>query len=151
MLVFGIGMGLVVAPLTTTVMAALSSEYSGTASGVNNAVSRIAGVLALAVLGSVALLAFSGSLVEQTRNISLDNGQRRFLLAQANALGAALPPAGLDTQTSQAVQSAISQSFVSAYRLVMLVCAGLAWLSSLAAALLIGGRAGSTIPPQLKD
>ena len=48
--VFGIGLTLVVAPVTATVLAAADSNHSGIASGVNNAVARVAGLLAVAVL-----------------------------------------------------------------------------------------------------
>ena len=53
-IVFGLGLTLVVAPVTATVLAAADSRHSGIASGVNNAVARVAGLLAVAVLPIVA-------------------------------------------------------------------------------------------------
>jgi Major Facilitator Superfamily len=52
-IVFGLGLSATVAPLTATVLGSVEKGHSGLASGVNNAVSRIAGLLAIAALGAV--------------------------------------------------------------------------------------------------
>jgi EmrB/QacA subfamily drug resistance transporter len=64
--VFALGLSLTVAPLTATVLAAVSAEHAGVASAVNNAVARAAGLLAVATLPVVAGLAGSSSLSPET-------------------------------------------------------------------------------------
>jgi EmrB/QacA subfamily drug resistance transporter len=65
LVVFGLGLAMTVAPLTATVLGAVSSEHSGVASGVNNAIARIAGLLAVAALGTVVATNFKNTLDDQ--------------------------------------------------------------------------------------
>ena len=58
----GLGMGLVVSPLSTAVMTSVGDGDTGVASGVNNAVARVAGLVAVALLGAVVATAFERSL-----------------------------------------------------------------------------------------
>ncbi len=87
--VFGLGMAVTVAPLTATVMSALPPRFAGTESGINNAVARIAGVLAIAVLGSVALLTFAVRLEANAAGIDLSPQMRQDLENEAARLGQA--------------------------------------------------------------
>ncbi|MFN2196260.1 MAG: MFS transporter [Anaerolineales bacterium] len=136
---FGVGMGITVAPLTTTVMGAVPTHYSGTASGINNAVSRIASVLTIAVLGALALTTFRGNLAHAVAQIDLTAAERQAVAAQASQLGDAAVPAQIQGASAGKVQQAIDTSFVDTYQLVLWICAGMAALSSLSAALLIRG------------
>jgi hypothetical protein len=133
-------MAVTVAPLTTAVMGAVATHYAGTASGINNAVSRTAGVLALAIVGAVALAVFAGALDTRTAALPLAPTVRAALQAQTAQLGAARVPPGVAPAQAAAVATAIKLAFVDMFRLVMFICTGLAWLSGLMAALLVQSR-----------
>ncbi len=139
MAIFGLGMAITVAPLTTTVMSALPPRFAGTESGINNAVARIAGVLAIAVMGSVALLTFAGRLEANARVIDLSPQMRQDLKNESARLGLAQVPIGVPAGQAPAVRQVIRLSFVQTYRLVMIICAALAWLSALMTLIFIGG------------
>src|SRR5207248_2438575 len=62
LLVFGLGLSATVAPLTATVLGAVEPGHSGVASGVNNAIARVAGLLAIAALGAVVASSFTNRL-----------------------------------------------------------------------------------------
>jgi EmrB/QacA subfamily drug resistance transporter len=66
-IVFGLGLSMTVAPLTATVLAGAPPHHSGIASGVNNAVARVAGLLAVAVIGAVAASQFSNTIDSRLR------------------------------------------------------------------------------------
>jgi EmrB/QacA subfamily drug resistance transporter len=138
--VLGIGMAVSVAPLTTAVMGAVDVQYVGTASGVNNAVSRTAGLIAIAVFGIVVLAIFSNSLASYLSVLHVPAGIQQALLVQENKLVGIEIPAGLSTATHAAVQQAIAESFISSFRVVMLIAAALAVCSSLSSLLLIEGK-----------
>ncbi|HEY4304950.1 MAG TPA: MFS transporter [Gemmatimonadaceae bacterium] len=123
--VMGVGMTITVAPLTTTVMGAVDQRHAGVASGVNNAVSRIAGLLAIAVFGVVLTNRFESGL--QPTLQKLDPSARAQLQTEIPKLAGAKVS---DPQTRTAVHA----SFVGAYRLVMLEMVGLALLSAIAGA-----------------
>jgi hypothetical protein len=135
--VLGLGMAVSVAPLTTAVMGAVDAGHAGSASGVNNAVARAAGLLAIAVQGLVVLAVFSSSLDRHLSRLSLPSEARTMLIAQqSKQVGIALP-AGLSHAVQAALQQAIAESFVTGFRVVMLIVAGLALASALSALLLI--------------
>jgi EmrB/QacA subfamily drug resistance transporter len=137
--VLGLGMAVSVAPLTTTVMNAVGEEQAGVASGINNAVSRVAAVLAIAVLGLVILNAFNRSLDNRLVAFNLSPDVRQQLDEERIKLAAADLRTGIDSDLRAGIEQAVKKSFVSGFRLVMLIASGLALASAACAWLLIGG------------
>ncbi len=136
--VLGFGMSLSVAPLTTTVMNAVPKNKAGIASGINNAVSRVGGLLGIAVLGIVVLHAFNRELDQRLARLDIPSEVRRSIDDQRVRLaGAELPP-GIDTQTRIELRRAIDESFVVGFRVVMITALGLALVSALCALIMIG-------------
>jgi MFS family permease len=140
MVVQGFGMALHITPLTTVTLGSVKAEHSGLASGVNNAVARVAGLLAVAVLGVFVYGAFSANLDARLEGMDLPGGVRSEMEAAKADLGAAEAPEGVDAGMVVQIERAIDESFVAGFRAVMLVCAGLALASALVAALLVGDR-----------
>lgn len=135
--VLGLGMAISVAPLTTAVMEAVETRYAGTASGINNAVSRVASLLAIAMLGIVMLTVFSSSLAARLVSLDLPASARQFLATQSINLAATQVPPGLSNAMNQAVAQAIAIAFVDGFRVVMGVAVVLAIASAAMAALMI--------------
>lgn len=133
----GLGMSICVAPLTTAVMNAVNGRYVGVASGVNNAVSRIASLMAIAVLGIVMLNQFSYSLNQRIAPLQLPPAAQNFLDAQRVNLAAATVPSGLTIEIETAVKNAIAAAFIDGFRLVMWIAVGLAIASTITAAVMI--------------
>lgn len=140
-IVLGLGMAICVAPLTTTVMAAVEVRYAGVASGINNAVSRIAGLVAIAVLGIVVSNIFNASLDRSIISLDLSLSAQQFLDTQRIDLAAAAVPPGLSVNTSAALRQAIALAFVDGFRWVMWIAAGLAVASAAIAALMLDENA----------
>ena len=147
--VMGLGMAITVAPLTTAVMGSVEQRHAGTASGINNAVSRVAGLLAIAIFGLIVLAVFTSSLDSHLATQHLSPGVQQAIEVQSNKLAAITLPTDVSSQTQAALKNAIDESFVSSFRLVSLICTILALASALSAWVLVAGkqpaRAGSTL------
>jgi EmrB/QacA subfamily drug resistance transporter len=167
MLVFGLGMSLTVAPLTATVMEAAGRQYSGVASGVNNALSRVASVFANAVLGALAVVLFAGVVGRKVDGLGLDARDRQAVMAETAKLGDAKVPedvkrgsgpfgmnaegsskgessksiqawaSGADGGVGAQVATAYREGFIEVYQVILRIAAGLAFMGALMAILFV--------------
>jgi EmrB/QacA subfamily drug resistance transporter len=135
--VLGLGMAITVAPLTTTVMNSVPAERAGTASGINNAVSRLAGVLSIAALGIVMLTTFDRQLFTRMAALELPTQTQQQIESERAKLAAIEIPPELDSRLREEIRRSVDESFVAGFRVVMFVAACLAVLSSMAAKLFI--------------
>lgn len=137
-LVLGFGMTVTVAPLTTTVMNALDAAHAGVASGINNAVSRAAGLLAIALLGIVMQRAYDGELDRRIAAAQLPAAVMTQLDVQRGKLAAPTLPPSTPPAARKAVEHAVSAAFVHGFRWVMGISALLAAGSAVCAWAMLG-------------
>ncbi len=136
--VLGLGMAVSVAPLTTTVMGAVPDRFAGAASGINNAVARLAGMLAVAMLGTLAVGVFGAALEQRLATSSVPRGIRIAMLQEVARLADARIPEAADPALRPVLARVLADSLVSSFRVVMLLAAALALLSAVCAALTVG-------------
>ncbi len=144
-LALGLGFAITIAPLTTTVMGAVDVSRSGIASGINNAVSRTAGLIALAALGIVISGVFNSSLDSRLSTLHISPEVRSALDTQRDKLAAADIPKSVDAKAQAEIKRALDESFLDGFRLVMLIAAGLALASAVAAGVMVEGK-GKPVP-----
>ena len=142
--VVGFGMAISVAPLTTTVMSAVAEHYAGVASGVNNAVSRTAGLLGIALLGIVILHSFDRELDRKLGSLPITESARSEVDSQRERLAGVKLPGGIDSATASSLKSAIDESFVHGFRTVMICAVALALASAVSALMMIEARRPTT-------
>ena len=142
--VLGIGMAVCVAPLTTTVMNSVTGDRAGVASGVNNAVSRAAGLLAIAVLGVAIFSVFDRSLTHRLADLEVAPSFRQALDAQRTRLAGIDLPESIPPRERTLMRNAIDLAFVDGFRRIMFTGSALAFAGAITALLLI--REGKSRP-----
>jgi EmrB/QacA subfamily drug resistance transporter len=146
--VLGLGMTITVSPLTTAMLGAVSQDHAGIASGINNAVARTAGLVAIAVFGIIVAQIFYGALSQNLDALHLAPAVSSAIEAQRDRITGIQIPAGVGPATHGSLQLAVNDAFISGFRAAMLVGAGLAFASAVAAGLLVEGP---FLPERLED
>lgn len=133
MAVLGFGTAVSVAPLTTVVMESAGDRHSGVASGINNAVARVAGLLAVALLGAIAIGQFRSALDSGLRDAQASGEVREKMREQAARLAEARVPESLPDAERERLTGVMHEAFVYSFRVVMLSSAVMAMLSAVCA------------------
>jgi EmrB/QacA subfamily drug resistance transporter len=120
------GMAITIAPLTTTVMGAIDPGRSGVVSGVNNAVARVAGLLAIAVFGVVLAREFDAYVRPQIDRLALSDDAKTEVERQLPMMAAAELPSRLGDDKRKALRAIIDEGFLAGFRMVMIGAAALA-------------------------
>ena len=128
-IVLAFGMAITVAPLTTTAMEAVETRHAGVASGVNNAVARVAGLVAIAIFGVVLVRAFTARVTPPLDKVALTASTRATIDSELPRLAGA-DVAGVPREQAAVVRGIIDAAFVSAFRFVMICAAVLALAAS---------------------
>jgi EmrB/QacA subfamily drug resistance transporter len=111
LLIFSIGLAGTVAPLTATVLSDADESNAGIASGVNNAIARVAGLLAVAAIGAVVSAQFSSALDQRVDTRRLSPTARAAVAQARSQTLARVDPARTGADVSRAVQSASVHAF----------------------------------------
>lgn len=138
MVVMGVGMTVAVPPLTTIAMNSAREEDAGSAAGVNNTVARVAGLLAIAVLGSFAVDRYEGRLYEALRVAELPAEARRDLVRGSDELLAAELPASVPEARWREVEALRRGAFEDAFGRTLWAAAVLAWAAALVSLVTLG-------------
>lgn len=141
LLVLGLGMAMSVAPLTATVMNSIDASAAGVASGINNAVSRMAGLLAIAIFGWLLALVFEPALQRALMDSKLPWDLQHAVWAQRSRMGAIDVPHLAQAEAAE-VAAIVRSAFVAGFRWVMATSAALALASSAVAAFTLPARHG---------
>ncbi len=140
LLVFSLGLSMTVAPLTATVLADADEHNAGLASGINNAVARVAGLIGVAALGAVVAAQFSSSVASELAGVRLSPRAQAAVEAAKKRTLDRVEPAGVPARERRLVAQATEDASVSAFRLGMGISAVLVGLGGVVGTIGITNR-----------
>lgn len=137
-LILGIGMGITVAPLTSSVMGAIPENNIGIGSGINNTIARAANVLAIALIGTYAILSFK-TLVEEKMILQNDLSatDKVAIINETINFSAAQPPKFLQEEQKVQIEDIYQHAFVESFNRVVRLAAILTFFSCFVTFILI--------------
>lgn len=144
-LLLSLGMALTVAPLTSTVLGSVGEGRSGTASGVNNAVSRAAGLLAVALFTLLMVGRFGASLETRLSRTDLPAAAQAQMLAQRPRLAQVQVPATLSPAQAEEARRAVRLAFADGFSLVCLLSGLMAVLAGVVGFLSVGASRSTSV------
>ncbi|MEM7007697.1 MAG: MFS transporter [Thermodesulfobacteriota bacterium] len=137
MFLLGLGLALSVAPLTTAVMNAVPTEFSGTASGINNAVSRVSGLVAIAILGIIMLYLFSNGMDKGMIFHDIPQEVQEAFKGEYIKLADPDMPIGISAEIEYRLIQLIEKSYVSSFNILMYISAVVCVLSAIISWLMV--------------
>ena len=140
LLVFALGLSMTVAPLTATVLADADEHNAGVASGINNAIARVAGLLGIAALGAVVAAQFGGAIDDRLAGVRLSPEGRIAVEAAKERNLAVIDSAGLPLEEGRRLVEASESASVTAFRTGMGISAALVALGGIIGAVGIVNR-----------
>jgi EmrB/QacA subfamily drug resistance transporter len=135
LIVFSLGLSMTVAPLTAAVLAGVDEGRAGIASGVNNAIARVAGLLGTAAVGAIVATQFGATLDSKLHGVAL-SPPARAAVAQAKRLSLGRPNVGgLPAPQASSLTRAATDASLTSFHLAMGIAAGLVGLGGAVAAI----------------
>lgn len=131
LLVFSLGLAMTVAPLTATVLADADDSNAGIASGVNNAIARVAGLLGIAALGAVVAAVFTSAIDDRLAGVPLTPAGQQSVAAAKERTLAQADTTGLPPAEARAVSAAVQDASLDAFHRAMTISAALVALGGL--------------------
>jgi MFS family permease len=147
MMVLGLGMAVTIAPLTTAVLNAVPKRQAGVASGINNAVASVAGLLLIAVLSSVAVATFNSSVARHLTAAPISSETRYAMEKTRVAFAAPSLPDSTSDEERQLARSIVADAEVTTVRGIMMIAAMLAFAGAIVAMLMIAPGNGTARRP----